>query len=247
MRNEPVSMRAPRYSHHPINRTVLNSIWGIIGVLILANIIFIFFTPDLESLNLYRAFVVRQFDINAEGNFATWFSSMLLLLNSLCAYELAHAHWSTQRRLAVIIAIMSVGFLLLSIDDVIRFHESAESATASLLSGTDGMDKPTLKRYLGPLLAISLAIIFTFVFVVPYLRIVQRENIPLLVACIVCLFLVALSEYIYDLSGCAELWCFRLEVTIEEGCEFFALVLFVTFQSRELLSLRENNTIEVTG
>lgn len=234
-------MQTSRCSQLTIDRNLLRVLLGLIGFLILSNVLLIPFASDLESIEGHFGYVIRQIDLNSEVSFATWCSSMLLLLNSLCAYMFARGHWSTNRCVALIMAIMSVGFFLLSIDDFISFHESVESVTAYMFSSNVGQ---TLKKTLGPLFAISLAIILASLFAVPCMRTMQRENIPFLIGCIVCVFSVALAEFVYRLSGCAEPWCFRLEVLFEEGSELSALLLFLTFQCRELLSLCENKKLK---
>lgn len=233
-------MQTSKYSQSAFDRNLLRILLGMIGFLILSNLLLIPFANDLDSIHGYFGYVISQIDLNSEGNFAAWCSSMLLLLNSLCAYVLARDGWSTNRRVAQLMAVISVGFLLLSIDDFISFHERVESVSVFMFSKNYGVDKQLLERYVGPLFAISLAIIFGSLFVLPYLRTVKRERIPILIGCIGCIFLVALSEFIYRLSGCAEPWCLRLEVVFEEGSELSALLLFLTFLSRELLSLYEN-------
>lgn len=231
-------MQTSRYSQLAIDRTLLRVLLGMIGFLILSNVLLIPFASNLQSIDGYFGYVIRQIDLNSEGNLATWCSSMLLLLNSLCAYMLTRGHWLTNRRMALLMAIMSVGFLLLSIDDFISFHERVERVMANLFSSNVGVDKHILMSNVGPLFATSLAIILVSLFAVPFMRTMQRKNVPFLIGCIVCVFSVALAEFVYILSGCAEPWCFRLEVLFEEGSELSALLLFLTFQSRELLSLR---------
>lgn len=237
-------MQASTRSQLAIARNVPRVLSGIIGFLILSNALLIPFASDLESIDGHFGHAIRQIDLNVEKNLATWCSSMLLLLNAICAYMLAHCRWLTHRRVALLMMIMSSGFLALSIDDFIGLHDYVESVTADQFGGDDGH---TLVRNLGPLFAISLAIVFISLFTIPLIRTAQRKNIPLLFACILCVFLVALAEFVYLLSECAEAWCYRLEVVFEEGCEFSACLLFLMFQSRELLSLYENKKIEITA
>ena len=59
----------------------------------------------------------------------------------------------------------------------------------------------------------------------------------LLIACVGCVLTVGLAEFVYYQAGCLEHWCFRLEVLVEEGSELAAILLFLTFQSQELVAL----------
>ena len=226
-----------RYSQLIIDPNLLKVLLGILGFLILSNALLVPIAGELESIDGPLGHIINQIDLNAEGNFATWYSSMMLFLNSLCAYMLSRAHWSTNATVALLTAVTALGLVVLSIDDFISFHEYVEKVAAGLLSSDNA---PALKRNLGPVFAISLAIIFTVLFAVPYMRTVQRENIPFLIGVIVFACLSASVEIVYRLSGCAEPWCLRLEVVFDEGSELSAILLFLTFQSRELVSVYEN-------
>ena len=230
-------MQAPGYDRIVIDNNLLRALLGMSLFLFLANLLLIPFSEELEATEGHFQYVLEQVDLNSEGTFATWFSSMLLLLNSLSAYLLARARWATNQRAALSTAIMAAGFLFLSIDDFIGFHESLESVTANLFIHNDSVNNAALKRNMGPLFGLSLAIILAIMVVGPYLRAVQPKNIPLLIGSIGCVFAVGVSELVYNVSGCTELWCFRIEVLFEEVSELGALLLFLTFQSRELSGL----------
>ena len=187
-------------------------------------------TTCLSFLNhLFRGVVQKS---------PTWCSSMLLLLNAFSAYLLARGRWATNRRVALTTALMAVGFLLLSIDDFIGLHEFLEEVMAQALSHHDARDTSTVMA-LGPLFGIALASLLTVLVAGAYWRAVQRENLPLLIACVGCVVTVGLAEFVYYQAGCLEHWCFRLEVLVEEGSELAAILLFLTFQSRELVALEK--------
>lgn len=234
-------MQTSKCSWLAIDRNVLIILLGMIVFLFLANVLLIPFASELKLIDSPFRYVIKLVDLNTEGNFATWCSSMLLLLNSLNAYMITRCHWLTKRRLALRTAIMAAGFLILSIDDFVGAHEYLEKIAASLISNLNGnsgsLDSFMLKKYLGPLFSMCLVFIFIVLIAGPYLRAVSRKNISLLIACIACVFTVGLAEIVYRISGCVELWCFRIEVVFEEISELSALLLFLTFQSRELVNL----------
>jgi len=221
-----------------LDPTLLRALWGIIGILILSNILLIPSGTELASVDGSWGYLLRQIDLNSEGTLATWCSSMLLFLNSLCAYILARAFWAKDRRVARLLALISFGFLALSIDDFIEFHEFVEGLEAGLL-GSGGWQ--VSKATLGPLFAASLAVILTALFAASSIRVACREGTPLVIASIACVCAGALAEGVYILSGCDAPWCLRIEVVCEEGCELLALVFFLSFQSRWMRTLRDKN------
>ena len=229
-------MQSSSYYRVAIDRNLLLILLGVIVFLFLANALLIPFASELKSIKSPLRYVIRQIDLNLEGNFATWFSSMLLLLNSLSAYMLSRARWSTKRRVALTTAIMAAGLLLLSVDEFIGIHEFLERVMVYEFSNNHSMDSSTVKM-IGPLFSISLTIILVVLVAGPYLHAVQRKNILFLIASIACVFTLGLAEFVYRLSGCTEPWCFRIEVLFDEVGELAALLLFLTFQSRELAGL----------
>ncbi len=229
-------MHSSPYSPIALDRTLLRIVVGIISFLFVANALLVPLGSAPESLASPLRYVIHQVDLNEEGNFATWCSSMLLLLNAFSAYLLARGRWATNRRVALTTALMAVGFLLLSIDDFIGLHEFLEEVMAQALSHHDARDTSTVMA-LGPLFGIALASLLTVLVAGAYWRAVQRENLPLLIACVGCVLTVGLAEFVYYQAGCLEHWCFRLEVLVEEGSELAAILLFLTFQSQELVAL----------
>ena len=222
-------------------------------------------------------YLIHQFDLNVESNFATWCSSMLLLLNALSAYGLARGRWATNRRTGLVSVILAAGFLLLSVDDFIGMHEFVEQVVArtivqpaeqadtsivalvslgeqargpsEFVAAANGVAqaagqpsnqadiRAAALMLLGPLFGIGLASGLTLLMAGSYLPVARAENLPFLSASIGCVFLVGLSEVVYNQAGGGAYWHFRLEVLFEEGSELLALLLFLIFQSRELDAL----------
>ena len=78
----------------------------------------------------YRGFLgsddwihIAFFDLDEEEAFGTWFSTMLLMLASLLLAVQAHICKTESNRWVSWWLALSVGFLILSIDEVVAFHE----------------------------------------------------------------------------------------------------------------------------
>ena len=118
---------------------------------------------------------------------------------------------------------ISVGFLLLSIDNLISFHESLEGMLIRILEIT----LPSI--YIGSLFAFTLTIIFIMI-IIPYINVVYKKNSLLIYTIIALLVLVAFSEFIYKLIGNPHPMAYRIEILFEEGSEILASFLFLKFQ-----------------
>lgn len=224
-------MQSSHSSHPVFDRRLLTVFASMVGLVIVLNVLLIPFGDDLELLERY---FVRQIDLNSEATFVTWLSSTLLLLNSLCAYLLARSYWATERRMGVIMAIVAVGFLVLSIDDLIGLHEYIEVNIAGVLSQFGERERSTVAGELGPVFGFVLLLLLAVFFARPYARRMKARNRPWLIATLICVFMVAFAELAWLRSGCGATWCFRGEVVLEEGSELLAGLFFLVFQSREL-------------
>jgi hypothetical protein len=174
---------------------------------------------------------------------------------------LARGHRDINRRVGLTSVILALGFLVLSVDDFIGIHESVEKVVAlvslaesttrqrEFVAAANGAKRTSgqpaeqvdamaiASMLLGPLFGLGLASVLTLLMVSSYLPVSQHENLPFLSASITCVFLVGLSEVVYNQAGGSAYWHFRLEVLAEEGSELLALLLFLIFQSRELDAL----------
>jgi hypothetical protein len=177
--------------------------------------------------------VVKQLSMGQEGNFATWFRSMVLALNGLCAYAMWR-RW-TGRRLpgASAALLMAAGFLALSADDVIQFHEACERAVRGLLGwrgqgderfGYVGLAFPGV---LAAALACWVAWFCSFAATV--------DNRQWAWGAVVLVGVAMAAELIYRSLGCVYLSaCYRAEVLFEEGASLGAALAFLQFQRRVL-------------
>ncbi len=214
-----------------LDKGLLVILGTVVGLVILLNFALI---PFGENVELLERYFVRQIDLNSEATFVTWLSSALLLLNSLCAYVLARRYWATNREMALIMAAMAAGFLLLSVDDLIGLHEYVEANVAGALTASGERDFSTVQGELGPIFGFVLLLLMSVFFARPYYRTMKGRNLPWLLATLCCVFMVAFAELAWLRSGCGATWCFRGEVVLEEGSELLAGLFFLIFQSREI-------------
>jgi hypothetical protein len=100
---------------------------------------FLFFGGALDG-NWLLGKVIRQFDLNFEGNFPTWLSSSLLLVAALTARLtscLSRSLNSSESRSWTVIAIM---FCYLSLDEASQIHETANRMLVSVIGIPSGVD-----------------------------------------------------------------------------------------------------------
>ena len=93
---------------------------GLVAIHVILNLVHYLYT-DLPWL-------ARQiFDVDEEDSFPTWFSAMLLLLTSVSLWVNARTLQSSDSSLVERWYLLSVGFLLLSIDEIAGMHETLNS------------------------------------------------------------------------------------------------------------------------
>ncbi len=231
-------MKSGHASRAILDHVMIKVLVIIVLCLVAANAFFILFSGEFIKFPRSVGFIVKQLDLAIEGNFATWFSSILLLLNSLYAYEQARHTWSLNRPVARTCIILSIGFLFLSIDDIIMFHERLEGFTRKLITdfGISGGPDMHIGYLFGGILGIILIILVTG----SYFRAIKRENYLFLICSIAFVIIAGLSEFVYDhWSWFAPNYSFRIEVFFEEGSEFGAILSFLILQHREAVALEE--------
>lgn len=205
----------------------------IVLFLIAVNLLFIFIADKIINVNGIYGNLIKQLDLNKEASFATWISSMLLFLNSLCSYQLARYYQHCHLRTALIYGIFFVGFVFLSIDDFIQFHEHLEFQIKLILDniGQQGGNHPFLGLWFGGILGIMLLIIISGSFY----KVVSRENRIYLLFTIGAIIISLFAEMVYRVIDWSNInRGFRIVVFFEEGAELSAICFFLNFQRREL-------------
>ncbi|MGA1304638.1 MAG: hypothetical protein ACO3ZD_11410 [Cyanobium sp.] len=75
--------------------------------------------------------MVPLFDINREANIPTFFSSLLLTIAALLLWLISRAEAAKKASWAL----LSVGILLMAIDEIVQFHEDLTNPARWLLGG----------------------------------------------------------------------------------------------------------------
>ena len=199
-----------------------------VAILLLANIFFIFLGERIYELEGLSEYAFMQFDLGSEYNFATWCSSMLLLLNAGLATVLARRFWSVDRSVATVYTCLAIGFFVLSVDDFIMLHEYIEEIALEWL-GNEDLDAGFL---FGTILSVSLLALTAG----PFLRSLDRRNVLLLFGTVGLVMLCVAAEVALVQLDCDYVGrCFRTEVVVEEGGELLAILCFATLQYRAMV------------
>ena len=230
--NNITVMDNPSAQDSIIDPCILKGLVAVAFLLILANIMWIFIAPEIDSLTGLLGEVAIQFDLVGERNFATWYSVTLLLFNSLLAYRQSCRYRQSHTRIARTYVILSAGFLALSIDDFISFHEfveiSAKKQGLNLQAGSG------LSDYSGLVFGILLGLTLLFLVSGAFFRHARKENRVFIILSLVLLLVSVLSESIYNAFHWFDLIRgFRIEIAIDESCELGAILSFLIFQQRE--------------
>ncbi len=113
----------------PINLRInlnrfLVTLWIIAGALVAIHVLLNVVHYQITDL----PWLARQiFDVDEEDSFPTWFSAMLLLLTSVSLWVNAKTLSTSDSSLSERWHLLSVGFLLLSIDEIAGMHETLNS------------------------------------------------------------------------------------------------------------------------
>lgn len=168
--------------------------------------------------------LLRPFDVNGEGNVWTWFSSAIhLLISAMCGY-IALRRRRARARFATHWAVLSVLFLVVSVDETAALHEEAIVPLRDLL-GTSGL---LYNAWVVPafLLLAILAVAY-----LPWLRHLPNRVARLIVGA-AALFVgggagVELLTGDYKEAHGTEGFTFGVLTAVEESLEIAGLILFV--------------------
>lgn len=200
--------------------------------LLIANLFFVLIADELENLPDPAEYLFEQLDLAGEANGATWCSVALLLANSLLAYIHTRRCWPAHPRVAAAYGCLAIGFLFLSIDDLVMIHEELEENiiepfVARLPEGGQAM-------YDGLLFGAILALLLVGIVSGSFFRAVRRDSVALLVASVALVIVGVIAEFVFVQLECDyPSRCFRVEVVFEEGGEMLAILAFLSFQYRQ--------------
>lgn len=217
-----------------LEASVLRIALGIGLFLLLANVVFVLFPEAMHDTDAWSEplrSIVEELDLDREANVATWYTSSLLLLNALAAWAFSLRERGVDPKAATASAILALGFLVLSADDVARGHERLEDLLGEWLEGFQpGVD---WEDALGAVFALALALPLIGLVVRGYAGRLARRQWVALAWTLSGLAAAVLAETVYRLSGSPyPSTLFRIEVVFEEGGEIVALLAFLEFQRR---------------
>lgn len=212
-----------------LDSLLLKILLGAIIGLVLINLWYVGLNSDALS-----SFGFRQFDFKEEGNLFTWFRSMLLFLNALCAYTQVRRSWPGNRKYAVACLAVVLGFVTLSIDDFIQLHEFLEEVAKVALKAHGFLHGTSA---VGLLLGAGLGVVVAAYLGFFYMRTAHRRNLWLMCCSVGFIGVGVLAELVYDYLNCPPRGvCFRWELVFDEGCSLMAILCFLAFQYREMSS-----------
>ena len=197
--------------------------WVAIG-LVLANVltyVFIHFIDPTE--NHLTTFLNREFDLNGEGNFPTFFSGLILLLSGILSLFIATTVEKTSKEKKYWF-ILCFGFVFLSLDEVTQIHEELIDSVKSLMGNVpDFLDSAWIIPY--SLVALFFGAYFLrFLFKLPK----KTRNLFILSGAIYVISSLAIEtaesrEYFKD--G----YSFRLFAleTLQESLEMTGVIIFI--------------------
>ena len=155
--------------------------------------------------------LLRQlFDVDEEDALPTWFSTILLLIVSAILWYCAQLERAGADRWAVYWYVLSVGFLLMSIDEVAGIHETINTVIESHWAVGGGI------------LALMIGLCF-----VPFLLGLPRRTALLFVVAGVAYIAGAVGIEILGQPMDADTLEYNLLTLVEEGLEMFGVILFL--------------------
>ncbi len=134
------SLEAALVSNKFINRlTVFLSV--LVVLLCVAHLVFLVFIPDSPY------FLQFQFDVDREGNWATWFNSTLDLIAGGAALFIAWLHWMRKERSRTIGWFLAATILIyLSMDDAAQIHDRLAVFISSIIDSL-GITTPIIQKF----------------------------------------------------------------------------------------------------
>ncbi len=155
--------------------------------------------------------LLRQiFDVDEEQTLPTWFSAFLLFIVSAFLWFCARRERTSADRWVVYWYILSVGFLLMSVDEVAGIHETLNSVIESHWAVGGGI----------------LALVIGLCFVPFLLRLPRRTALQFVVAGVVYIS-GAVGIEILGQPMDADTLAYNLLTLVEEGLEMFGVILFL--------------------
>lgn len=178
------------------------------------------------SVNSVLAGLAPAFYLDMEQNIPTYFNVLLLFIAASLLAVIAMRHWKQGRPHVPEWTILSLGFLVMALDEALQFHEQLNLPVGTLLG--DGELGAFFYPWVIP------GVVLVFVLALGFLRFLRR-----LPATFRFRFLLAAALYLGGAIGVeligsshAELhgtenWAYSMIVTLEETLELSGLIVFI--------------------
>ncbi len=201
--------------------TVLKWLCGMIGVLLVANVVahLLFFHAEPGALT----WLASLFNVNNENNFPSAFSSLNLLLAACLLFVIGRSPGGTAAP-ASFWLLLSAVFVFLSVDEFVQVHEKLVGPTQRLMGSSTGIYRFAWVLPYGALLAV-----FALIVGRPFLRLPSRTRTLFVVSG--GLFVGGAVGFeslggIYLTGGEPSRVVLMLLTMVEEGLEMFGIALF---------------------
>ena len=176
--------------------------------------------------NDYVDAITHLVDVNAEASVPTWYAAITLMACSVLLGIIAADARLRRRPYAGQWALLSIGFVLLSIEEIIGIHSQATRVLRSIVSITEG------PGYVLALGAIGLAglVVLGLVFGRFFMHLPSRWRVRFAIGGVIYLTGVfgsdAVGDYLRTAFGPASL-LYIVVLTVEEALEMIGVLIFI--------------------
>lgn len=184
--------------------------------------------------------VERLIGVGYEGNFPTWFSSMLLAIAAYFSYKCSVLAKDGKR----VWKLLALGLIFMSCDEVAQIHEHFGSTLHKyFFNNMEAIKHSSWVVILGPAV---LLIVLIFAFKMKkYLKGSKQAVKFLLLGAFVYIFGAFILETATNLLNHENLeWLWRIENILEESCEMFGVILIIKGLMKHLKFLSGETTEE---
>ncbi|HEY40908.1 MAG TPA: hypothetical protein G4O18_03510 [Dehalococcoidia bacterium] len=207
----------------PVN-TVVKAIVIILALLLVANIVVIIVGHTTGHYSLYG--VLPLFRLDQEHNVPTYFATVILLVSSVLLYTIFRIHKRDNLSDSKYWRLLSLIFLLLSLDEAAGLHELLIRPLKDLL----GIDEPSLFYFAWVIPGIIICVVFALYFFRFYLSLPSRYRLLFGISALVFvggfLGMEIVDGFFAPTMGERTL-LYDILTTIEEFMELSGIALFI--------------------
>jgi hypothetical protein len=176
--------------------------------------------------NQYIDKIAEWVDVNAEASIPTWYAAITLMACSVLAAVIAVAARMRGRAYPLQWALVSIGFAMLSLEEILGIHSQATKVLRSVVSITEGFGYVLV---LGAVGLVGLAIL-AVVFGRFYMDLPSRWRRWFTIGAVIYLIGVFASDlvgdYLFTATGETSL-LYEFVLTVEEALEMAGVLIFI--------------------